>query len=72
MDKTTHEVRLANWKAVIEQCQTRPIGQTAKQWLDAHDISTKQYYTTFMRINQVRMMIMRIWELIWQEKYLLI
>ena len=32
MDKTTHEVRLANWKSIIEQCQQRPEGQTAKQW----------------------------------------
>ena len=31
MDKTTHEVRLANWKSIIEQCQQRPEGQTAKQ-----------------------------------------
>ena len=24
MDKITHEVRLANWKTIIEQCSTRP------------------------------------------------
>ena len=24
MDKITHEVRLSNWKEVIEQCQSRP------------------------------------------------
>ena len=28
MDRITHEVRLSNWKAVIEQCQSRPKGQT--------------------------------------------
>ena len=33
MDQSTHEVRLANWKVVIEQCQIRPKRQTAKQWL---------------------------------------
>ena len=44
MDQTTHEVRLANWKAIIEQCQARPKGQTAKQWMVENDISDKQYY----------------------------
>ena len=33
MDQTTHEVRLANWKAINEQCQARPKGQTAKEIL---------------------------------------
>ena len=36
MDQTTHEVRLANWKTVIEKCQARPKDQTAKEWLDAN------------------------------------
>lgn len=39
MDQSIHEVRLANWKTLIEQCQTRPKGQTAKQWLDANDFA---------------------------------
>ena len=44
MDQITHEVRLANWKKVIEECQSRPEGQTAKQWLTEHGISDKSYY----------------------------
>lgn len=44
MDKITHEVRLKNWKAIIEQCHARPKGQTAKQWLADHDINEKCYY----------------------------
>jgi len=51
MDKTTHEVRLANWKALIERCQTRPKGQTAKQWLDANGISSKQYYYWLRKVR---------------------
>ena len=51
MDQSTHEVRLANWKAVIEQCQTRPKGQTAKQWLDANGISTKKYYYWLRKVR---------------------
>ena len=44
MDKTTHEIRLANWKQLIEQCSSRPKDQTAKQWIEEHNISEKQYY----------------------------
>lgn len=44
MDQTTHEVRLANWKSIIEQCNARPEGMSAKQWLSDHDIPEKQYY----------------------------
>ena len=44
MDTITHEIRLANWKSLIEQCNSRPEGQTAKQWLADHGISEKQYY----------------------------
>ena len=33
MDHITHEMRLANWKSIIEQCHTRPEGKTIKQWL---------------------------------------
>jgi len=51
MDQSTHEVRLANWKAVIERCQTRPKGQTAKQWLDANGISSKKYYYWLRKVR---------------------
>ena len=51
MDQTTHEVRLANWKAIIEQCQARPKGQTAKQWMVENDISDKQYYYWLRRVR---------------------
>ena len=44
MDKSTHEIRLAHWKQIIEQCQIRPKEQTAKQWLEEHDINDKAYY----------------------------
>ena len=51
MDQITHEVRLANWKAIIEQCQARPKGQTAKQWMVENDISDKQYYYWLRRVR---------------------
>ena len=52
MDQTTHEVRLANWKTIIEQCQERPKGQTARQWLAENNIPEKQYYYWLRRVRK--------------------
>ena len=52
MDKSTHEIRLAHWKQIIEQCQSRPKEQTAKQWLEEHDISDKAYYYWLRKIRR--------------------
>lgn len=51
MDKITHEVRRANWQSIIKQCQQRPNGQTAKDWLKDHDISEKSYYYWLRKIR---------------------
>ena len=52
MDKSTHEIRLAHWKQIIGQCQSRPKSQTAKQWLAEHDISDKAYYYWLRKIRR--------------------
>lgn len=52
MDHITHEMRLANWKSIVEQCHARPEGQSAKQWLAEHDINEKQYYYWQRRIRR--------------------
>ena len=52
MDQITHEVRLANWKAIIDRCQARPEGQSTKQWLEENHISDKQYYYWLRRVRQ--------------------
>ena len=44
MDRSMHEIRMANWKGVIQQCLNRPADQTAKQWLAENGISPKKYY----------------------------
>lgn len=44
MDITTHEMRSANWKTIIQNCQTRPDGVTVKQWLVEQGVSEKSYY----------------------------
>ena len=41
MDQLTHTVRRSNWINIIRQCQDRPAGTTAKQWLAENDISEK-------------------------------
>ncbi|MCD8111016.1 MAG: IS66 family insertion sequence element accessory protein TnpB [Clostridiales bacterium] len=52
MNKTTHEVRLAHWKQIIEQCQSRPEEQTTKQWLAENGISNKSYYYWLRKIRK--------------------
>lgn len=52
MDQSTHEVRIAYWKKVIEQCQARPEGQTTKQWLSDNGIPEKQYYYWLRKIRK--------------------
>ena len=51
MDSSTHEVRSANWKAVVAQCQSRPEGQTIAEWCKQNDIKPNTYY---YRQRQVR------------------
>ena len=51
MDQITHEVRLANWKKIVEQCNCRPEGMTVKQWLKDNGISNKSYYYWLRRIR---------------------
>jgi len=52
MDRETHEIHLANWRALIEQCQARPEGQTTKQWLSDYDIPEKQYYYWLRKVRK--------------------
>jgi putative transposase len=44
MDQITHSVRRSNWLGIIEQCQQRPEGTSAKQWLADNGIKEKSYY----------------------------
>lgn len=52
MDKTTHEIRISNWRSIIEQCHARPAGQSAKQWLADNGISEKTYYYWQRKVRQ--------------------
>jgi hypothetical protein len=44
MDQCTHDVRSTHWRNIIQSCQQRPSGQSAKRWLDEHDVSEQSYY----------------------------
>ena len=44
MVQITHDVRRANWLSIIRQCQSRPEGMTAKQWMADNGIRSKSYY----------------------------
>lgn len=52
MDSSTHEVRAANWKAVVAQCQSRPKGQTIAEWCRHNDIKLNTYYYWQRRVRQ--------------------
>lgn len=52
MDSCTKEVRLQYWKNIILQCQARPAGQSAKQWLKDNGICEQTYYLWQKRIRQ--------------------
>ena len=52
MDNTTHEMRLAGWKEIIDNCQARPEGQTVKQWLAEQGIQEKNYYYWLRKVRK--------------------
>ena len=52
MDKEVHEVRLANWKQLILQCQNRPDGMTQKDWMEQHEIPQSQFYYWLRKIRK--------------------
>lgn len=52
MDNTTHQVRLAQWIEIVEACNRRPKGMTARQWLNDNSISEKTYYYWQRRVRK--------------------
>ena len=52
MDQCTQEIRMQNWKNIVSQCQARPEGQTAKQWMNEHHICEPTYYLWQRRVRQ--------------------
>lgn len=52
MDKEVYEVRLANWKQLIQQCQNRPAGMTRKEWLEQNDILASQFYYWLRKVRR--------------------
>ena len=43
MDSSTHEVRTANWKGIVAQCQSRPEGQTIANWCEQNNVNLNTY-----------------------------
>ena len=44
MDQSTKIIRRNSWMEIIRQCQSRPDGTTAKDWMYQNGISEKSYY----------------------------
>ena len=53
MDKLTQDVRLGSWSSIVERCESRPEGQTKKEWLGLNGISEKQYYYWLRKIRRL-------------------
>ena len=51
MDQIIYEVRLARWKEVIGQCQSRPEGQSIRDWCKQNNVSKKRYYYWLRRMS---------------------
>lgn len=52
MDKTTYEVRRLYWSNIIEQCQNRSSGTSAKKWLNENSIKDKSYYYWLRKLRK--------------------
>lgn len=52
MDQLTHTVRGSTLINIIRQCQDKPAGTTAKQWLAENDISKKSYYYWLRKLRR--------------------
>lgn len=52
MDRCTHEVRAEYWRKIIQSCQQRPSGQSAKSWMNENGISEQSYYYWQRRFRQ--------------------
>ena len=48
MDQITHDVRSSQWLEIITQCQNRPEGTTAKQWMADNGISENRITIGFV------------------------
>lgn len=51
MDKSTRDIRLANWLNIIKQCQERPSNVSARQWLSENNVDEKQYYYWLRKVR---------------------
>lgn len=52
MDASTYSIRKANWSEIIQLCQERPAGTTAKQWLADNSIPEGAYYYWQRKLRQ--------------------
>lgn len=52
MDQSTHDVRRASWFNIITECQQRPAGVSAKQWLADNGVKEKAYYYWLRKLRR--------------------
>lgn len=52
MDRSTYDVRRANWLNIVNQCKERPADVSAKQWLSDNGIKEKAYYYWLRKLRK--------------------
>lgn len=52
MDQNTRAVRLAQWAAIVQQCQARLENQTISQWLDERGINENTCFYWQRRVRR--------------------
>lgn len=51
MDKSTYEIRLAQWAEIVKEATNRPEGVLLKEWLRDNGISKDKYYYWQRRVR---------------------
>ena len=60
MDRSTYEIRLAQWTKIVEECSRRPSGMTVTAWAEEHGIGVKSYYYWQRKVRRAMAQLMRL------------
>ncbi len=59
MDRSTYEIRLAQWTKIVEECSRRPSGMTVTAWTEEHGIGVKNYYYWQRKVRRAMAQLMQ-------------
>ena len=59
MDRSTYEIRLAQWTKIVEECSRRPSEMTVTAWTEEHGIGVKSYYYWQRKVRRAMAQLMQ-------------